>query len=303
MKTSTFLPAFALAFTAVAVETPTKVERDVATVSSIVSQVSDAISNLDKSVNAFTSDATQIQADADKLASIIKSGVTSIDASAELSIADTTELQDTVKALGNIGTSLINDVTSKRSAFESAQLCTTVQTVLKDVGSEAQTLIDGVIKKVPEEVQQLAQQFAGSFTDTLSKGTAAFASDQCKSGSAASGQASSASAFAKPAFPSVPVNPVARDLNSQATVTVTVTAPCSGAPKTSAPVASVPVVTPATITSSAASRTPSLGLNSTYIPTGGFSTSAFPPIATAGAAIHAVGPAGVLAGVAAALFL
>ncbi|KAI0007365.1 hydrophobic surface binding protein A-domain-containing protein [Xylariaceae sp. FL0662B] len=319
MKTSAILPSFTLALAAAA--EPTKVSRDTTAVTSAVAQISDAIGQLDTSVQGFTNDATQVQADAKNLISTMKSAVSSISDMGEISMVDAAGLEEPVKSLGAAGQTLLDNLLSKKGAFQSADLCSTAQGLVQDVSDETQSLVKSVIDMMPQEIQQQAQQASGELTQIMSKGTTAFGADQCKAAAAAaSGPASafapSAAAPSAPAggavppmpmgsaFP-MPFNPVARQAAPQ-TVTVTVTAPCSGAAVSSAPPASAPATTPATTPYpivSSASVTPSQGMNSTYAPTGAYSTSSFPPIATAGAATYGAGSAGVLAGLAAALFL
>ncbi|KAH9905048.1 hydrophobic surface binding protein A-domain-containing protein [Xylariomycetidae sp. FL2044] len=288
MKTSTVLSAISLAFSAAAEplprDLPSKVERDVATISSVAAEISNAITQLDTSVKAFSGDATTLQADAANLVGVIKSGASSIAQSGDIEIADALGLQPSITQLKTAGQALITDLGAKKDAFEAADLCSTVETTVKDLSSSAQSLVEGVIKKLPENFQSVAEDMVSGLTDAFNKGTAAFAADQC-SGSGAGSASASASApiVGSPSSAAAAVSTSAAAVVTGAT-TITVTAPCS----TSAPAV-----------------TPSFPVGNTTVPTGtgAASPSATSPIVTAAAVANGVGSVGVMAGLAAALFL
>ncbi|KAK9781176.1 putative Hydrophobic surface binding protein A-domain-containing protein [Seiridium cardinale] len=183
MKTSMILSSLGLATITVADSTlpypPTKVERDVATVSSVVAQVSSAIAQLDTSVKAFSGDATQVQSDATSLVNAIGSGVTSISASTDLTLTDSVGLQSLVASLQTAGQTLVDDLSAKKTQFEQSSLCETVQSTISGISTSSKSLIDAVVAKVPEEAQSLAQSLASGLQTTLDKGATAFSSDNC----------------------------------------------------------------------------------------------------------------------------
>ncbi|KAI1135616.1 hydrophobic surface binding protein A-domain-containing protein [Hypoxylon sp. FL0543] len=312
MKASAF---FTLAFSAAGVvaepvqaQPPTKVARDIATVTSVVAQVSAAITKLDTTVKAFDgSDLTGVETDAKALVSALTSGASTLaNAGGSLSLTDALGLQDVVTPLGPAAEALVSDVTAKKTQFESAGLCSIVGSAIQDAGSAAKSLVDNVIAQVPQAAQAIAQQVAGNVVDTLTNLAAEFAADKCKdagssasSGVAASsstalaavGSSSAAVSSSASAAETVVASTTAKEVATGNAVTVTVTAPCACS-ESSASSAVVAITTPLA------------ALNSTFLPTGtgGLSIKPTPTqlIPTAGAAVHGVasGTVGLVAALA-----
>ncbi|KAI0835167.1 hydrophobic surface binding protein A-domain-containing protein [Hypoxylon sp. FL0890] len=315
MKASAF---FTLAFTAsgvigepVPAQPPTKVVRDIATVTSVVAQVSAAITKLDTTVKAFDgSDLTSVETEAKALVSALTSGASTLASAGDsLSLTDALGLQDVVTPLGPAAEALVSDVTAKKTQFEKAGLCSIVGSAIQDTGSAAKSLVDNVVAQVPEEAQEVAQQVAGNVVDTLTNLAAEFETDKCKDagGSASSVAASSSTALAavESSFAvasgstsvaeTVVASTTAKEVANGNAVTVTVTAPCAcSQSSTSSAVVSI--------------ATPLAGLNSTVFPTGTgvLSTKPTPTptstqlIPTAGAVAHGVssGSVGLVAALA-----
>ncbi|KAI2613445.1 hypothetical protein GGR54DRAFT_329165 [Hypoxylon sp. NC1633] len=345
MKTSAFFTAAVAAATTVAAdpavaEQPTKVARDLASVTSVVAQVSAAMSKLDTTVKAFDgSDISGVQADAQSLVTALTSGTSALASagtSGQLSLVDAIGLQDIVAPLGPASQALLTDLADKKSAFEKAALCTVVGVAVKDAGSAAKALVDGVVGQVPQAAQAVASQVAGSIVDTFTTLAGQFAADKCKDkGSSASSSASSAVAESTGAAlvtmtagwgsgfqnsssavgTSVAETLLATTTTAEAaatgammmmTMTVTVTAPCVcsttseallSSSSSSVVIIANPITTPLT--------TFTVGSNSTFIATGALTATSSPLIVTAGAVAHGVpsGPVGVLAALAAFLFI
>ncbi|KAI1372743.1 hydrophobic surface binding protein A-domain-containing protein [Hypoxylon crocopeplum] len=187
MKTSTIIAAALTAAATVTAEPvpaplPTIVTRDLAAVSSVVAQVSDAMTKLDTSVKAFDgADVSGVQTDSQGLITALTSGAKTLaGATDELSLTDALGLQAVVTPLGPAAETLVKDVSAKKAAFEKAGLCTVVGGAIKDAGSAAKTLVDGVVAQVPEAGQGIAKQVSGSIVDTLTGLVAEFAADKCK---------------------------------------------------------------------------------------------------------------------------
>ncbi|OTA68006.1 hypothetical protein K449DRAFT_419685 [Hypoxylon sp. EC38] len=203
MKASAF---FTLALTAagvvaepVPVEPPTKVARDIATITSVVAQVSAAMSKLDTTVKAFDgSDLTGVETDAKALVSALTSGASTLaSAGGSLSLTDALSLQDVVTPLGPAAEALVSDVSAKKQQLEKAGLCSIVGSAIQDAGSAAKSLVDNVVAQVPEAAQAIAQQAASNVVDTLTNLAAEFAADKCtNAGSSASSVVATSTALA-----------------------------------------------------------------------------------------------------------
>ncbi|KAI0398941.1 hydrophobic surface binding protein A-domain-containing protein [Xylaria palmicola] len=296
MKATTFLP-IALAFTATAemqlYSLPTPAKRDLATVTSVAAQISEAITKLDDSVKAFVSDTTQLKQDAESLVSTIKAGAASVVSSGPISLDDALGLQTVAASVATAGGALLMDLEAKKDALEAAGLCGTVHSAIQGFTAEVADFIDGVVKQLPQESQDVVRQLTGSITDTLTGGASSFAASQCKSPASSSVDTPSATSIEADTYPT---SAAASSSAATGAVTVTVTAPCVCSSSSSS--VSIPVLTP---TVSVPFPT---GSNSTSIvPTGALTTTSATTIPTAGAGVNGVGAVGLMAGLAAALFV
>lgn len=321
MKFTTLLP-LALAYTATAElqlyslpEAPAK--RDLTTVTTVVSQISDAITQLDGTVKSFATgaDPTTLQQDANTLISTLKSGAEKVAAStSEITLADIAGLQDAATSLATQSGSLLTDLAAKKAALEAAGLCDSVKSTLQSIGAGVQGLVSNVISQLPEDAQAAATQLASGITGSLTEEIAGFACSGSGTGkdvadtypvssSSAAGatetcseDVTSSSAEAVTATPTLTQTSSAQCL----AVTVTVTQDCAcGTTTSSSSSISIPVVTP-----SVSVPFPT-GANSTatFVPTGGVSTTSATSIPTAAAVANGVGAVGLVAGLAAALFV
>ncbi|KAF2969191.1 hypothetical protein GQX73_g4393 [Xylaria multiplex] len=302
MKATSFLPV-ALAFTATAemqlYGLPTPAKRDLATVTSVVAEISSAISQLDNSVKAFEKDGTQVEADAENLVSTIKDGASTIISSGAISLDDALGLQDVATSLATAGQTLLADIDSKKEAFQASGLCESVQSTIKSIGSEVQSFVDSIVKQLPDDAQAVASQLTSGISTALTNGAAAL---QCKGSDATSSAVVITTADA--AADTYPTSIIVATSSAEGAVTVTVTetAPCLCESTTSiltpTSTSSIPILTPST------SVPYPTGSNSTTIfPTGSVTTTSATTIPTAGAGANGVGAVGLLAGLAAALLV
>jgi hypothetical protein len=288
MKFSTQITLFALALGAsarlqppsnVVRSPPSLVERDLATVTSVIADVDTGIKALDKEVNAFSGDNSALDKAAENLISIIKAGTSKISSGSDLSLSDALALQSVVTGLQGDADTLVSDLSSKKSAFEEAALCSTLRQQTTDISTASKALIAAVVSKVPEAAQEIAKELASGVTKSLDKSQAEFAEGSCVDKSGGGGGGGSTS-----------------DGGSSPTSGAGET---SGAP-TGAPTtgASEPAQTGYPTTSAGA------GTTAAPTPTGGNGTGGYPTtsaVVTAGAAVVA-GPVGaVMMAVAAAL--
>ncbi|GJN72261.1 cell wall protein [Purpureocillium lilacinum] len=273
-----FLTLACLATSAVAgvVEPPTRVlERDLATVTGVISNVGNEIDNLDKAAKAFSGDQKPVVAAAEKLIQALKDGKTKVAGSDDLSLADALGLQEPVKALQAKGETLEKDFKAKRSEVEKAGACGTVRQNLGDINENSQALISAVVSKVPKDAQAIAKSLADGLTKVLNQAQDDFSEANCKDStgggsSSASGSASATGSASGSATPSA---------TGSATPTATGSA------------------TGSTVVPTGSATTPSQPTG-TGVPTKAPTQS--PPV-TAGAAVMA--PAGVLAAVMAAIMV
>ncbi|KAJ6442304.1 cell wall protein [Purpureocillium lavendulum] len=178
-----FLTLACLATSAVAgvVEPPTRVlERDLATVTGVISGVGEQIDNLDKAAKAFSGDQKPVVAAAEKLIQALKDGKTKVDGSDDLSLADALGLQEPVKALQAKGETLEKDFKEKRSEVEKAGACSTVRSNLADINKNSQALISSVVSKVPKDAQAIAKSLADGLTKVLNQAQDDFSEANCK---------------------------------------------------------------------------------------------------------------------------
>uniref|UniRef100_L2GBI9 Cell wall protein n=1 Tax=Colletotrichum fructicola (strain Nara gc5) TaxID=1213859 RepID=L2GBI9_COLFN len=147
--------AFAEMPTRVQRDVPSVVERDLATISGVIQQVDNQL----KSLNT--------------------AGTTQVDATSEITLNEALNLQQFVSGLQSDGNALIKGLNDKKPEFEKANLCNVIVTQIDQTGTSAQKLIDAVVKKVPQSVQSVASQLAGSFAKSLSDSKDNFSPGKC----------------------------------------------------------------------------------------------------------------------------
>ncbi|KAH8669075.1 hypothetical protein BX600DRAFT_511118 [Xylariales sp. PMI_506] len=183
MQVFQFLCTFALAGAALAnptvVEPPTKVSRDLATITSVVAQVSAAIVQLDAAVQAFEGDDTELQAEAEDLITILTNGQAAVEASSALSLLDALSLSSLVTSIEPLGEKLVSDMEAKVSLVEQYGFCETVEAEIIEIAADVKSLIEAVISKAPTAVQGIAEALAESLYDVMDEGVAAFAPGNC----------------------------------------------------------------------------------------------------------------------------
>lgn len=272
-------------------EPPTRVfERDLATVSGVVTTAGNDIDNVDKAVQGFSGDSKPVEDAAQKLVSDLAEGQKKVEGSDVLSLGDAAALAPTVKDLQKKGQALADDLHSKKDAIEKAGLCDTTRKLVDNINTSSKSLISAVVSKVDPAAQELAKSLAQPLIDTLNKASDDFSESNCKNAGGSGGSGSSTGG----ASASTPASTGGSGGSGSSTGGATATGPAptggSGS-KTSA--AGSP--TGAAPTGSATTPSQPTG---TGAPTKATTTS---PVITAGAAMMA--PAGVLAVAVAALMV
>lgn len=174
-------------------DTPTRVERDLPTVTSVIATVQSSLAALDDAVKAFNGDASGITNAGNALQSAISGGVTTIQATSNLSLNDAVSLQQQVGTLQTAGQTLVTDLAAKKPAIQQANLCDQVRQQSDALNTQSQQLINTITGKVPTEAQSIASQLAGQFIATLQQNSANFAQGNCTNASGGSGGSSSSS--------------------------------------------------------------------------------------------------------------
>ncbi|KAH8880547.1 cell wall protein [Thozetella sp. PMI_491] len=182
----------------------TPVERDIATISSVVADVGTKLAALDTAVKAFkasdTAALTNLNDAAMKLSTTITSGTTAIAASSNITLNDAITLQSQVSGLQGSGTSLVSDLEGKKGDIQTAGLCDVVLQQVTGINDNAGKLINAIVSKLPEAAQSIAASQTAPFTDSLKQTENAFAAGNCTNGatSVSGGAASNSTATTRP---------------------------------------------------------------------------------------------------------
>lgn len=283
MKSTSFsLLALALGVSAGSVidDTPSRVERDLPTITTVMNNVGDKLNALDQAVVAFSGgDSTAFQDAATSLETTIQDGLTQVQGTSNLSLSDALGLQSQVGTLQDAGTKLVSDLASKKTQIQDAGLCDTVRSQSTSLNDLSQQLINAITSKVPQEAQSIASQLTAGFTAALQQNQANFAQGNCTNAAGGSSSPSSSSASAS-------------------------TAPASTRPSTSAGAPTSKPSSTGTGTGGPRPTTTGAGVTGGSHPSGApnATTSAPATVVTAGAALNAIPIGGLAFGFAALVF-
>ncbi|KAL0943168.1 cell wall protein [Colletotrichum truncatum] len=192
---------FAEAPTRVQRDTPSLVERDLATISGVIQQVDNQLKSLNTAVQGFNGDINGLATAAGGLVNTLQQGTQQVDATSEITLNEALNLQQFVTGLQTDGNALIKGLNDKKPEFEKANLCGVIVTNVEQTGASAQKLIDAVVKKVPQSVQQVASQLAGSFSKSLTDAKDNFAPGKCNNANGSGGAAGSNSTMPRTSSP------------------------------------------------------------------------------------------------------
>ncbi|KAF1809342.1 hypothetical protein P152DRAFT_484664 [Eremomyces bilateralis CBS 781.70] len=203
----TTLPVAALALGAMAATPsrvqykPTLVDRDVATISSIISTIDGLAADLGSTVEAFSGDIGPVGAAASALLSGIADGVSTIKESDELVLTDALQLQPPVQKLTATANDVVDAVIAKKPDFVAADAGGIVYQQLKDQQTGAQQLTEAITSKVPESVRDIAATLAAGINEAFQRGVDAYSDQEGqtpgKGGSSSSAPQSSSAAPTK----------------------------------------------------------------------------------------------------------
>lgn len=340
MKTATFsLLVLGLGAAASVVDhIPSRVRRDLPTITNVINSVGEKLNALDAAAVAFNGgDSTAFQSAATSLETTIQDGLTQVQGTSELTLTDAVGLQSQVTVLQEAATKLVTDLAAKKTQVQDAGLCTTVLDQSTRLNDLSQKLIDGITSKVPAAAQSIASQLTAGFTAALQQNTANFAQGNCTNAAgapAAGAGGASPSPSPAPAPAPAPASPAtnkpppagvatakAATGSGAATAKVVPTAKAATAAEPTAKGAGTAKVTPTAkgpYTPGTASAAPATGApqptapstpstpstpgGGGEVPVPGNATSTAPvTVSTAGAALHAIPIGGLALGLAALL--
>ncbi|KAK1453087.1 cell wall protein [Colletotrichum paranaense] len=180
MKFTTEITLLTLAM-GVFAEPPTKVvaERDLATIQGVIQQVGNSLKDLNKAVEGFNGDLSGLAGAAGAFTNTLNQGTQQVMGTSEITLNEALQLQQFVSGLQSDGNALTKNLEKKKPEFEKASLCGIISSQVGSVGDGAKKLIDTVVTKVPQSVQSVASQLAGSFATTLSSTQQSFAAGNC----------------------------------------------------------------------------------------------------------------------------
>lgn len=163
-------------------------KRDVATIQTVITQVSAALTQLDTSVKAFNGqDFTALATDAANVKTALDTGTQQISATTPISAQDAITLQSSLAPVQSTAASLVSDLQAKKPQIEQAGLCQIVQQQTQGISTSASNLINATVTKVPANLQAVAGQLTAQFTSQLSDTSLAFASGNCTNGAGGAG--------------------------------------------------------------------------------------------------------------------
>ncbi|POS76782.1 cell wall protein [Diaporthe helianthi] len=162
-------------------------ERDLATIQGVISDVSTKLTALNDAAQSFSGDAGALTQASSDLSSTIQSGTSTVQGTDTLTLTDAVSLQSTVQGLQSNAQTLVDNLASKKSAIEQAGICDTVLKQSQGLSTDSQALIDAVVGKVPQEAQSIAQNLVSGFTATLEQNQANFAQGNCTNASGGGG--------------------------------------------------------------------------------------------------------------------
>lgn len=173
--------AGAQAFVATPVERspPTLVERDLATVTSVLADVKTGFGNLQQAAANFNGDPEPLKNEPAAVISKVEAGTTAITNMTPLTVNECLSLVGPSNDLAKQGEALSQELQGRKSDVETAKECDTVRNFLNTGVTDAEALIAALKAKSPTAVQGVVQTQGNKITKPLKEAQAAFAGDKC----------------------------------------------------------------------------------------------------------------------------
>lgn len=155
-------------------------DRDLATITTAMTNAGNGIVALDNAVKGFSGDVSPVLAASNSLVAALKAGKAAVDPSSDLSLGDALGLQTPAQDLQAKGDALLADITAKRPAIAAAGLCETTFAQTSAINTASQALINSVVSKVPTAAQGIAQGIVAGLLKDLQAAQDAFSPANCK---------------------------------------------------------------------------------------------------------------------------
>ncbi|KAH6691267.1 cell wall protein [Plectosphaerella plurivora] len=159
-------------------------ERDLQTVTSVITNVQTGMRNLNQALQSFNGDPAALSRSASELVNTLRQGATAVQGTTELTIQEAVNLQQSVGGLQSEGQTLVRNLEAQKPRLQQANLCDVVRQQVGQVNQGAGQLITAVVGKVPEGVRQIAQQMTQAFTQVLAQTEQSFSAQRCVNGQA-----------------------------------------------------------------------------------------------------------------------
>ncbi|KAE8141906.1 hydrophobic surface binding protein A-domain-containing protein [Aspergillus pseudotamarii] len=182
MKLSVF-SILTLGLTAGALATPANIQRDLPTITGVLSGIGTKVDALDSAIQAYTGgDVAKVQQASDSLVDAINAGTTKVSGSSNLSGGDALGLPGPVNNLKQKITTAVTHLSGKKSQIVQAGKGGQTYNDLIQQKTAAKKLSDTIVSKVPENLQNLASGIAGGISDAIEKGVQDFQDQATKGG-------------------------------------------------------------------------------------------------------------------------
>ncbi|KAK1144205.1 hypothetical protein N8T08_005618 [Aspergillus melleus] len=191
MKLSIF-SLLTLGLTAGTLAQPTRVERDLPTVTGVLSGIGPKVEALDSAIQSYSGgDVGKVQKASDDLVDAINAGTTKVKGTSDLSTGDALGLPGPVNELKEKISTTITHLSSKKSEIVKAGKGGQTYDDLTQQKTAAKKLSDTIVSKVPDSLQDLAGSIAGGISKAIQKGIQDFQDQAGKGGSSKEDSASS----------------------------------------------------------------------------------------------------------------
>lgn len=156
------------------------IQRDLATIKTVMAGIGTDLVSLDTAVKGFSGDPTQILTTSNALIKNLKAGKAKVDPTGELSLTDALGLQAPAKDLQTKGDALLADFKAKRAALAAAGLCGPSLQQATSINDASKDLINSVVSKVPADAQSIAQGIVAPLLKDLQEAQDAFSPANCQ---------------------------------------------------------------------------------------------------------------------------
>ena len=175
LLTTLALSANVLATATVEARGPTRVGRDLASITGVLSGISDKVGSLHTAINNFNGGDTQpVESASDSLVDAINSGTTKVNGGDELNSMDALGLQKPVSDLKDKIQSTISDLNGKKQKIVDAGKGSLTYNDLQKQKTAALKLSDAIVSKTPDNLHDIAHSLASGISDAIQKGVEDF---------------------------------------------------------------------------------------------------------------------------------